>query len=79
MNENTVIVGLVLYTLFIFIVAVTDTYHLFIEQKVQDKIMNTRNVSIHNENAPTFILHENSKKDYRLNMKRRPPIIWVAH
>lgn len=79
MNEMYEITVLMLYTLFILIVTLLNTYHLFINRKTtEDKFIYPIKVFIQKYLAP-LVLNINSKKDYRLNMKRRPPIILGAH
>lgn len=79
MNEMYAVIGFITYALFLFIVAVVNTYHLFEERDtLKDKFIYPTSIFIHCGVTP-LILDENKKKDYRLNMKRRPPILLVAH
>lgn len=79
MNEMYEITLLAIYTVFILIVTLLNTYHLFINrQTTEDKFIYPVTIFIQKYIAP-LILSINIKKDYRLNMKRRPPIIFGAH
>lgn len=83
MNEMYVITVLMLYTLLVLSETLLNTYCLLIYENsvVEAKFIfpkqNFINL-IHIKITP-LILKVNLKKDYRLNMKRRPPIILVAH
>lgn len=82
MNEMYVLTVLMLYTLLVLSETLLNTYRLLVkEADTEDKFIYPKLSfikSIHTKVTP-LILRINPKKDYLLNMKRRPPIILVAH
>ncbi|MFQ6793957.1 MAG: hypothetical protein ACLRT4_14445 [Thomasclavelia sp.] len=82
MNEMYIISILMLYTLIVLIDTLLRTYQLFEVGLATDeeRIFRIKPVFIsYISNITPMNLRINWKKDYRLNMKRRPPIISVAH
>lgn len=84
MNEMYVLTVLMLYTLLVLSETLLNTYHLLVEEtNVEDKLIYLKESFInlvHPQETPAILrMRVNLKKDYRLNMKRRPPIILVAH
>lgn len=82
MNEMYIISILMLYTLIVLIDTLLRTYQLFEVGLATDeeRIFRIKPVFIsYISNITPMNLRINRKKDYRLNMKRRPPIISVAH
>lgn len=83
MNEMYVITVLMLYTLLILSETLLNTYCFLIYENnvVEDKFIFPKQsfINLIHIKITPLILEVNLKKDYRLNMKRRPPIILVAH
>lgn len=83
MNEMYVITVLMLYTLLILSEALLSTYRLLMNKSntIEDKYIYPKKnfINLIHIKITPLILKINEKKDYRLNMKRRPPIILVAH
>lgn len=82
MNEIYVITVLMLYTLLVLSEVLFNAYHLINENnELEDKFIYPKQnfINLFHIKITPLILKFNLKKDYRLNMKRRPPIILVAH
>ena len=79
MNEMYIISVLMLYTLIVLLQA----YQLFGTGLVEDRetilSVKPKLIAYISSKITSMSLRINWKKDYRLNMKRRPPIISVAH
>ena len=83
MNEFYIITVLMIYVLLVLSETLLEYSHVLTYRidDVEDKIICPHQTFIriiHKVITP-IILRINLKKDYRLNMKRRPPIILVAH
>ena len=82
MNEFYIITVLMIYVLLVLSETLLEYSHVLTDRiDVEDKIIYPHQTFIriiHKVITP-IILRINLKKDYRLNMKRRPPIILVAH
>lgn len=83
MNEMYIISVLMLYTLIVLVDVLLQAYQLFGTGLVEDreKILSVKPklIAYISSKITSMSLRINWKKDYRLNMKRRPPIISVAH
>ena len=83
MNEMYVISVLLLYTLIVLIDVLLRSYQLLGIGLADDdeSILKANPIFVNyiSSKIAPFNLRINMKKDYRLNMKRRPPIISVAH
>lgn len=83
MNEFYIITVLMIYGLLVLSETLLDYSHVLTDRidDIEDNIIYPHQTFIriiHKAITP-IILRINLKKDYRLNMKRRPPIILVAH
>lgn len=83
MNEMYVITVLMLYTLLVLSETLLNTYRLLMNESntIEDIFIYPKQsfINLIHIKVTPLILKVNQKKDYRLNMKRRPPIILVAH
>lgn len=83
MNEMYIISVLMLYTLIVLVDVLLQAYQLFgiglVEDKEKILSVKPRLIEYISSKITSLSLRINWKKDYRLNMKRRPPIISVAH
>lgn len=83
MNEFYVVTILMIYVLLVLSETLIEYYNVLTNKSnsIEDKILYPQpdfSRIVHKVIAP-IILRVNLIKDYRLNMKRRPPIISVAH
>lgn len=84
MNEMYIITVLMLYTLLVLSETLLSIYSLLMMNEsntIEDKFIYPKKnfINLIHIKITPLILKINEKKDYRLNMKRRPPIILVAH
>ena len=83
MNEMYIISVLMLYTLIVLVDVLLQAYQLFGTGLVEDRetilSVKPKLIAYISSKITSMSLRTNWKKDYRLNMKRRPPIISVAH
>lgn len=83
MNEMYIISVLMLYTLIVLVDVLLQAYQLFGTGLVEDRetilSVKPKLIAYISSKITSMSLRINWKKDYRLNMKRRPPIISMAH